>query len=50
LESDQTGKEFWEELSEEDKNEFLESEEEHEKGHSITHSRLMHQFGEWKKK
>jgi hypothetical protein len=50
LESDQTGKEFWDELSEEDKNEFLESEEEHEKGHSITHSRLMHQFGEWKKK
>ena len=50
LESDQTGKEFWEELSEEDKDSFLGSEEEHEQGHSITHSRLMHQFGEWKKK
>lgn len=50
LESEQSGKEFWNELSEEDKDEFLESEEGHEKGHSITHSRLMHQFGEWKKK
>ena len=25
-------------------------EEEHEQGHSITHNRLMHQVGEWKKK
>ena len=49
LESDQTGKEFWDELSEEDKESFLGGEEEHEQGHSITHNRLMHQFGEWKK-
>ena len=50
LESSETGKEFWDELSEEDKDSFLGGEEEHEKGHSITHTRLMHQFGEWKKK
>jgi hypothetical protein len=50
LESDQSGKDWWNELSEEDKTEFLESEEEHEDGHSKVHSRLMHQFGEWKKK
>lgn len=49
LESSTSGKDFWDELSDEDK-EFLEAEEEHEQGHSVTHSRLMHQFGEWKKK
>ena len=50
LESDKTGKDWWDELSEEDKEQFLEGEEEHEQGHPITHNRLMHQFGEWKKK
>lgn len=50
LESDQSGKEFWDELDEEDKDIFLGTEEEHEQGHSITHHRLMHQFNEWKKK
>ncbi|MBA2330098.1 MAG: hypothetical protein M3413_12020 [Bacteroidota bacterium] len=50
LESEQSGKEFWNELDEEDKDLFIETEEEHEQGHSITHNRLMHQFGEWKKK
>ena len=50
LESDQSGKEFWNDLEEEDKDSFLEAEEEHEKGHSLTHNRLMHQFSEWKKK
>jgi hypothetical protein len=50
LESDQTGKDFFDELSDEDKDSFLEGEEEHEQGHSITHNRLMHQFGAWKKK
>lgn len=49
LESAQSGKEFWNELSEEDR-ELLEAEEEHEEGHTITHNRLMHQFEEWKKK
>ena len=50
LESEESGKEFWDELDEEDKETFLGAEEEHEQGHSITHNRLMHQFGEWKKK
>ena len=50
LESDQSGKEFWDELDEEDKESFLGGEEEHEGGHSLTHHRLMHQFEEWKKK
>ena len=50
LESDNTGKEFWNELDEEDKDSFRELEDEHEKGHSLTHNRLKHQFEEWKKK
>lgn len=50
LESSQTGKDFFNELDEDDRDTFLESEEEHEKGHTVTHNRLMHQFGEWKKK
>lgn len=50
LESDKSGKDWWDDLSEEDKEQFLEGEEEHEQGHPITHNRLMHQFGEWKKK
>ena len=49
LESEKTGKEFWEELDEEDQDSFLGSEEEHEQGHPITHQRLIHQVGEWKK-
>ena len=50
LESNNSGKDWWDELSDEEKEEFLEGEEEHEKGHSVTHHRLMHQFGEWRKK
>jgi len=50
LESPQTAKEFFDELDEEDREEFLEAEEEHEKGHTVTHNRVMHQFEEWKKK
>lgn len=50
LESDKTGKEFWDELSEEDKESFQEGEEEHELGHLPTHHRLMHQLNEWKNK
>lgn len=50
LESPQTGKEFYDELDEEDRDHFLEAEEEHEKGHIVTHNRLMHQFEEFKKK
>ena len=50
LESEKTGKEFWNELDEEDQENFLGTEEEHEQGHTLTHNRLMHQVGEWKKK
>ena len=50
LESPQSGQDFFDELDEEDRETFLEAEEEHEKGHSATHSRLMHQFEAWKKK
>ena len=50
LESPETGKDFLDELDEDDRDAFLEGEEEHEKGHRETHNRLMHQFQEWKKK
>lgn len=50
LESPQSGKDFFEELDDDDRDSFLEGEEEHEQGHKLTHDRLMHQFGEWKKK
>jgi len=50
LESDKSGKGWWDELSEEEQDEFREAEDEHEQGHSLTHNSLMHQFGEWKKK
>ena len=50
LESSQTGKEFFDELDEEDRESFQEGEEEHEGGSRVTHNRLMHQFNEFKKK
>jgi len=50
LESPQTSQEFLNELDDEDSDAFVEGEEEHEQGHRATHHRLMHQFGEWKKK
>ena len=50
LESNQAGPAFLDELSEEDRDSFLGGEEEHEQGHSITHNRLMHQFGEWNRR
>jgi len=50
LESSNTGKEFWNELDDEDKDSFRELEDEHEHGHSVTHQRLKHQFGEFKKR
>jgi hypothetical protein len=50
LESSQSGKDFFEELDDEDREAFLEGEEEHDKGHTITHNRLMHQFEDFKKK
>jgi hypothetical protein len=48
LESPQTGKDFLEELDDEDRDSFLEGEDEHDK--SVTQHRLLHQFDAWKKK
>ena len=49
LESPQSGKAFLDELDDDDRDAFVEGEEEHDT-HTITHNRLLHQFGEWKKK
>jgi hypothetical protein len=43
-------KDWWDELTEEDKNLVLESEAEYEKGNFISHQQLMQQFETWKKK
>ena len=43
-------KDWWNELSEEDKNLVMESDSEYEKGNFINHKELMQQFEEWKKK
>jgi len=43
-------KDWWDELTEEDKNLVIESESEYEKGNFINHAELMQQFEEWKKK
>ena len=43
-------KDWWNELTDEDKNLVLESEAEYEKGNFINHAELMQQFEEWKKK
>ena len=43
-------KDWWDELSEEDKNLVMESESEYEKGNFINHAELMQQFEEWKRK
>ncbi len=43
-------KDWWDELTDEDKNLVLESEAEYEKGNFISHEKLMQQFETWKKK
>ena len=43
-------KDWWEELSSEDKNLVMESEMQYEKGNFISHDKLVQQFEEWKKK
>jgi hypothetical protein len=48
LESPHTGKDFLDELDEEDRDSFLEGEDEHDK--SVTQHRLLHQLDAWKKK
>ena len=49
LESD-TVKDWWDELTEEDKNMVKESEVQYGKGNYISHEELMKQFEQWKKK
>ena len=49
LEISGTG-DWWDELSEEDKNLVQESEMQYSKGDFISHQELMQRFEEWKKK
>ena len=49
LEINGTG-DWWDELSEEDKNLVQESEMQYSKGDFISHQELMQRFEEWKKK
>jgi hypothetical protein len=48
LESPQTANDFFDELDEDDRDSFLEGEDEHDK--SVTQHRLLHQLDAWKKK
>ena len=41
---------WWDELSDTDKNLLMESEAEYEKGKFISHDKLMQEIKEWKKK
>ena len=50
LESESKVKDWWDELTEEDRNLVMESEAEYEKGNVISNEDLMKQFEEWKKK
>ena len=43
-------KDWWEELTPEDKNMVMESEEQYQKGNFVSHQELMKEFEEWKKK
>ncbi len=43
-------KDWWEDLTLEDKNLVLESEIQYDKGNFISHDKLVQQFEEWKKK
>lgn len=46
----QSGKDWWEDLSETDKNLVMDSETEYNKGNFVSHDELMQRFKEWKKK
>ena len=48
LESGKEIKDWWDELTEEDKNLVMESEAEYEKGNFTSHQKLMQQFKTWK--
>ena len=50
LQSETGIKDWWDELTEEDKNSVLKSETEYEKGQYMSHDELINQFEEWKKK
>jgi uncharacterized protein HemY len=43
-------KDWWEDLTSEDKNSVMESEIQYDKGNFISHDKLVQQFEEWKKK
>ena len=43
-------KDWWDELTTEDKNLVMESEAQYEQGNFISHQQLMQEFAEWKKK
>ena len=49
LQSD-TVKDWWDDLTEDDKEILVESEQQYEKGNFITHAQLMQQFEAWKNK
>ncbi len=49
LKSDEV-KDWWEDLTSEDKNLVMESEIQYDKGNFISHDKLVQQFEEWKKK
>lgn len=46
----ETAGDWWDELSEEDKNLIMESETQYGKGDFISHQELMQRFEAWKKK
>ena len=46
----QTEQDWWDELTEQDKNLVMESEAQYGKGDFISHQELMKRFEEWKKK
>lgn len=50
LETGKAAEDWWDELTEEDKNLVKESEVQYGKGNYISHQELMQQFEEWKKK
>ena len=50
LETNKAIDDWWDELTEEDKNLVKESEKQYGKGNFISHQELMKRFDEWKKK
>jgi hypothetical protein len=46
----ETTQDWWDELTEEDKNLLMESETQYKEGDFVTHKQLMQQFEAWRKK